>query len=461
MGDAVCVAYVHSDEVAHSWHLSLIELVGWDFAHHGRVVRGGWLAMSYAASGGLVAARSDTIRQFLADRDADWLFWVDTDMGIAPDTIDSLLEVADPVERPIVGGLCFAQKDTDSDGLGGYRTEPRVTIFDWVQDGQGRGTFMGRTRYPVNAVVQCAGTGSACILIHRSVLEKMAAEFGPAWYERIPNPITGGMFGEDLSFCMRAQALGIPLFVHTGVKTSHLKHQWLQEQDYWAYAVAPPATEPTAVLVPAIRHTNAERFMTSLRASTSLARAYAIANADEEDAIAAWKAAGAEVLVGGTCRTFAERINLGYQLTAEPWMLVVGDDVRFHAGWLDHAQAMGGDRFHVVGTNDLANPRVTSGHHATHMLVRRSYVDETGSSWDGPGVVAHEGYRHWFVDDEIVTAAKQRGVWSMALGSRVEHLHPLFGKGEQDAVYELGQSHVDHDAALFNARLAEYLGGGS
>jgi hypothetical protein len=106
----------------------------------------------------------------------------------------------------------------------------------------------------------------------------------------------------------------------------------------------------------------------------------------------------------------------------------------------------------VIGTNDLGNPRVTSGEHATHLLVRRSYVDDMGSSWDGPKVVAHEGYGHWFVDDELVTAAKQRGVWAMALGSLVEHLHPAWGKANDDDVYELGESHATTDRETFEAR---------
>jgi hypothetical protein len=40
------------------------------------------------------------------------------------------------------------------------------------------------------------------------------------------------MMGEDLSFCMRAGSLGIPVHVHTGVKTTHLKQLWLSEADY-------------------------------------------------------------------------------------------------------------------------------------------------------------------------------------------------------------------------------------
>jgi hypothetical protein len=113
-----------------------------------------------------------------------------------------------------------------------------------------------------------------------------------------------------------------------------------------------------------------------------------------------------------------------------PWIFITGDDVRFHPGWLDHAQHIAAlTGAHVVGTNDWGNPRVMAGEHGTHLLIRRSYIEEQGASWDGPGVVCHEGYRHNYVDDEIVTVAKQRGVWVSAPGSVVEHFHPMLGQG--------------------------------
>jgi hypothetical protein len=80
-----------------------------------------------------------------------------------------------------------------------------------------------------------------------------------------------------------------------------------------------------------------------------------------------------------------------------------------------------------------------------------------GASWDGPKNVAHVGYRHWFVDDEIVSAAKQRGVWAMAINSVVEHLHPAWGKAKNDEVYTLGQSFAEQDKATFKARSQEFL----
>jgi hypothetical protein len=459
--DAVTVAYVYSKTVTYSWHHSVIQMLGWDIEHDARVMRGGWIAWKYGTDG-LVDARNKAVKVFLEEHQAEWLFWVDTDMGFASDTVDRLLEAADPVERPIVGGLAFSQREEKSDGIGGWRCRATPTVFDWLKLDDGQMGFAVRWDYPRDTLVRCAGTGSACILIHRSVFERLEAKFGPVWYDRVPNTTMGQVVSEDLSFCLRAGAMNIPVHVHTGVKTSHEKTVWLAEDDYFgevalakmALPVSPvqPATERVAVIVPVMRRPqNAAPFMASLLASTGLADVYAVVHREDHETRQAWKAAGAQLIVDEAV-TFAEKVNLGYANTMQPWLFLVGDDVRFHPGWLDHAQAAARDGADVVGTNDLGNPRVTSGGHATHLLIRRSYVDEQGASWDGPKIVAHESYGHWFVDDEVVAVAKQRGTWVMAPGSIVEHMHPAWGKAETDDVYELGQSHAEKDRALFEER---------
>jgi GT2 family glycosyltransferase len=465
--DAVVVAYVYSRDVTYSFHHSIIELIGYDLAHHARVLRGGYIAYK-ASTDGLADARNKVVKAFLEEHQADWLLWVDTDMGFAADTLERLLAAADPVERPVVGGLAFTQREEESDGMGGWRCRATPTVFDWAKLDDGQMGFSVRWGYPHDMLTRCAGTGSACILIHRSVFERVEEKYGRSWYDRVPNVSLGQVISEDLSFCLRAGTLNIPVHVHTGVKTSHQKTLWLAEDDYYgqvalsqlpaAQPVA-PAAEPVAVVVPVLgRPEHAERFMDSLRATTdmTLATVYAVGQSDDEETLAAWEAAGATVLDSGEQVSFAAKCNLAYAKTGEPWLFLVGSDVRFHPGWLDHAQAAAADGASVIGTNDLGNPRVTSGEHATHLLVRRSYVDEHGASWDDAGVLAHEGYRHWWVDDELVTVAKQRGVWAMALASKVEHLHPAWGKGPMDAVYELGAKYVDQDKRLFEQRLAEH-----
>jgi hypothetical protein len=230
-GDAVTVAYVHSDQVAYSWHHSMVEMIGYDMAREGRIIRGGYIAMRCGATG-LVQARNDTVTEFLSSRDADWLLWIDTDMGFPADMCERLLDAADPAERPIVGALCFSQRETEADGMGGWRCRAVPTVFDWARLDDGQEGFAVRWDYPHDAVTRCAGTGSAAILIHRSAFARIAAKYGASWYEMTPNPSTGQLIGEDLSFCARAGALGIPVHVHTGVACSHMKRLWLGEDDY-------------------------------------------------------------------------------------------------------------------------------------------------------------------------------------------------------------------------------------
>ena len=453
--DAVAVAYCHTNEVAYSWHFSLLQLMVADLGTHQRVRRGGIIAMRCNA-GQLVSARNKAVQHFL-DTDVPWMLWLDTDMGFQPDLLEQLMAVADPETRPVVGALCFGQRELASDGMGGYHTIATPTIFDWAPIGDLEG-FEIRYDYPANALVRCGGTGAAAILIHRSVFERIQEKYGAEWYHRIA--AKEGSMGEDLSFCMRATSLDIPIHVHTGVRTTHAKWAWLSETDFLERSSVPPATEEVAVIVPVLgRPQHAASFMASLRASTGLAHVYAVCQGDDPDTAAAWLDAGAEVLESGEQTSFAAKANLGYSKTSEPWVLLVGSDVHFYPGWLDQAlaAAMPGP-YHVVGTNDCGNPRVIAGEHATHMLIRRSYIDEHGASWDGPGVVAHEGYRHWYVDQEIVDAAKARGAWCMALASKIEHLHPLWGKAEPDEVYELGQSFAEQDGKLFEKRLAKFGG---
>jgi hypothetical protein len=453
MADTV-LAYLHPNEVSSSFHESLLNLLGHDLITNRYL--GPWVKMRCAA-GGIPEGRNMCVESMLEEsRDIEWLFFIDADMGFQPDVLERLRAVADPVVRPIVGGLCFAQREMmPDDGMSGFQCVARPTIYDWVEHPDGHSRFTGRASYPINHVVECAATGGACLLIHRSILERMKDEYGPHWFDRVRGT-DGSLLGEDISFFVRCGSLDIRCHVHTGIRTSHFKHVWLSEVDFWLQQVAPPATEPVDVIVPVLhRPQNVKPLLESLRASTGLATAWFVC---EPDDLIEWaevdKYGGKRLVHPGT---FAEKVNYAYTQTSAPWMVLVGDDVVFRPGWLDHAQHIA--RIHdgdVIGTNDLGNLRVMRGEHATHMMIRRSYIDEVGASWDGPGVVCHE-YGHCFVDDEIVAAAKQRGRFQAALGSIIEHNHPYWNKAARDEIYEKGESHLKTDQAEFQRRLHKSL----
>ena len=228
LGD-VAVAWVHGDQVDASFFHSFIAAQMHDVLEGG--LRIGRTLPARCASGGLVKARNNTVKAFLAG-DEEWLWWVDTDMGFAADSLQALLTLADPTERPMVAGLCFAQMEREHDGFGGFITEAIPTLYRWAELGDGVRGFVSWRNYPRNAMCEVNATGSAFLLIHRSVFEKIAAEFGETWYDQIPAPDGVGLLGEDLSFCVKARHAKVPIFVHTGIKTTHRKPRWLGEADY-------------------------------------------------------------------------------------------------------------------------------------------------------------------------------------------------------------------------------------
>lgn len=148
---------------------------------------------------------------------------------------------------------------------------------------------------------------------------------------------------------------------------------------------------------------------------------------------------------------YARKINTGYRETTEPLIFMAADDLKFHPGWIEAARKHLTEGVGVVGTNDLGNPRVTSGVHSTHSLVTRWYVDRCGLI-DRPRAVLYEGYPHEYIDDELVETAKHRGMFAMALDAHVEHLHPNWGKAPLDPLYRQQQNRMVRGRNLYLTR---------
>jgi hypothetical protein len=90
-------------------------------------------------------------------------------------------------------------------------------------------------------------------------------------------------------------------------------------------------------------------------------------------------------------------------------------------------------------------------------MIARDYIETSGASWDGPGVVTHEGYKHWFCDDEIVVKARSEGVFQPALGAVIAHHHPITGLAEDDEVYRKNDQYADRDRKRFEKRVREHV----
>lgn len=157
-------------------------------------------------------------------------------------------------------------------------------------------------------------------------------------------------------------------------------------------------------------------------------------------------------VVNTRARNYAGAATAAYHASVEPFLFAGSDDLCFHPGW-DHAalSVMGAaGRVEVVGTNDLLNPYVAQGFHATHYLVARTYLDRDGGVVDqGPGSFQPECYDHQFTDTEFIATAKMRARFMPCLDSIVEHMHFLAGKSEKDATYDRAYAELDRDEQTY------------
>lgn len=211
---------------------SLLALKDWDTRHRGLLDHPGWLI----ANGGtnLPQQRNNVVRAFL-ETDAEWLWFVDTDQRFRFDILDQLMDSADPKERPIMSALVMAEKFNPR-----HRIVPACMGFESIDPPIPReyATIPAEQHWQVGAI------GSGCVVIHRTVFEKMHAANptdAQPWFKYVQwdhdDDKTGktvhDIMGEDYVFSLRAQAIGFPVYVDTTIEAGHIKKRTLTSKDFW------------------------------------------------------------------------------------------------------------------------------------------------------------------------------------------------------------------------------------
>lgn len=216
----VALGYVHPDQVDAAWHTSMMQLQRHDLMGPRRL-----FGEIHIGSGPRIAHSRNMVVSHFLGTSAEWLLMIDTDMVFGEDLLDRLLEVADPEGCPIVGGLCFS---------GGKTARVNPTLYVASVDDDGLPVVGIVTDYPRDTLVQVDATGAACLLVHRSVYEKLHETWGEKtvnpWFAETEHAMRE--FGEDITFCMRARQAGFPIRVHTGIQVGHRKTHILSEDTF-------------------------------------------------------------------------------------------------------------------------------------------------------------------------------------------------------------------------------------
>lgn len=155
--------------------------------------------------------------------------------------------------KGIVGAACTVRQDPPHPNFRTYNEEDYTfkTVFEWTGDG----------------CMQIGAVGTGMMLIRREELELIAEYylscqhetrfFGVSperaeeisakrrkiwdekreawWFEFLKHPFGDGEYGEDISFCFKAQQLGIPVYVDTTVRPLHIGDYGYSLSDFMQY----------------------------------------------------------------------------------------------------------------------------------------------------------------------------------------------------------------------------------
>lgn len=219
MSERVLISNLNPGEVRLEFMRSLFSMMMYDINNNGNIHS----FVPRHAGPCLGIYRNMAVDHMLAT-EADWIFFVDSDIEFKDDTLDRLLEVADPMERPVVSGLYMMNLD---EGIRPSIFHRTTTVDD---DGVEQIRMVADVDFPDDELVQADGCGAGCLLIHRGILEAMAATYGkprPWFGEDIFDDV---IYGEDFFFCMRVMQMGYKVYVHTGIDVGHIKTVCINKQ---------------------------------------------------------------------------------------------------------------------------------------------------------------------------------------------------------------------------------------
>ena len=207
-GRKLAVLIPHTGEVSSEWCLKFKDI---------QMPPGSQVFMSRGMP--IDVTRESMVKSAL-DQGFEWIFFLDSDV-ILP---DKALEMLFSHKLPLINGMYKAKKP------GGFFW----AVWMRTKTPDGKEAFAPISSW-TGRLIQCDVIGTGCMLVHRSVFEKIREKFpklpwflwskdrNPALLDSLdlPDPLMRDV-SEDFYFCMLAKLAGFPTVVDTEVKCGHI-----------------------------------------------------------------------------------------------------------------------------------------------------------------------------------------------------------------------------------------------
>lgn len=151
------------------------------------------------------------------DKECDRILWLDSDMVFHPSLLVKLSKDLDE-GREFVTGLYFSRKNPIGPII--YKET------GYTQEGKVLTPFAKKYNdYPEGEIFEIAGCGLGVAMMTTNLVKRIYAEYGAPF-----SPQPG--FGEDLSFCIKCEQSGIPMYCDSRIKAGHIGQTVVTESTY-------------------------------------------------------------------------------------------------------------------------------------------------------------------------------------------------------------------------------------
>ena len=177
----------------------------------------------YFGMNSLIYETRNQIARTAIKEGCDRVLWLDSDMEFQPDIMERLSARIDE-GRELVSGLYMTRK-----------APIRPTIYKEMRiretGTEKKGVAVTYRDYPENAVFEIDACGFGIVMTTVRLLRDVTESYGLPFTPML-------LYGEDMSFCMRAKELGYPLWCDSGIRAGHIGMKIYREEDRRNYPTA-------------------------------------------------------------------------------------------------------------------------------------------------------------------------------------------------------------------------------
>lgn len=166
--------------------------------------------------GSLIYTSRNNLAQQAIQMEADYVFWLDSDMVFEPDTLVRMLKTVQEKDIDILTGLYFR------------RVRPYTPVLFDKLDIRGNICSWSEFKGLPEDVFEVGGCGFGCVLMETSVFLSVQSKHGNMFA-----PIANN--GEDIAFCWRARDCGYKIYCDPTVICGHIGKVIVDEKFYQAF----------------------------------------------------------------------------------------------------------------------------------------------------------------------------------------------------------------------------------